>query len=152
MQIVLLENLGNLGKLGDVVHVKNGYARNFLIPQGMAKRATPENLAEFERRRVEFEARQTAAVNAAKEKQEKLNEQSFTIAQKAGVDGRLFGSVTTIDIARVVTDSGVEVKRSGVRLPNGPLRSTGEYDIEISLGHEQVATIKVIIVPEEEKA
>ena len=121
MQIVLLENLGNLGKLGDVVHVKNGYARNFLIPQGMAKRATPENLAEFERRRVEFEARQTAAVNAAKEKQEKLNEQTFTIAQKAGVDGRLFGSVTTIDIARVVTDSGVEVKRSGVRLPNGPL-------------------------------
>ncbi|MBQ1836980.1 MAG: 50S ribosomal protein L9, partial [Neisseriaceae bacterium] len=129
MQIILLEKVGSLGVLGDVVNVKNGYARNYLIPQGKAKRANKENLAEFEARRAEFEARQAEILKAANDSKEKLDGQTITIAQKAGMDGRLFGSVTTSDIAEAAKALGVEVAKSTVRLPDGPLKAVGEYDI-----------------------
>ncbi|MFC3625830.1 50S ribosomal protein L9 [Vogesella amnigena] len=147
MQIILLEQVANLGVLGDVVKVKNGYARNFLIPSGKAKRATEANLKEFEARRAELEAKQAAILADAKVRAEKLVDASFTIAQKAGVDGRLFGSVTNVDIAEAITASGVEVKRAEVRLPNGPLKAIGEYDLEIALHHDVVSAVKVVVVP-----
>ena len=147
MQIILLEQVANLGTLGDVVNVKNGYARNFLIPQGKAKRATEANLKEFDARRAELEAKQAEILADAKVRAEKLNEASVTIAQKAGVDGRLFGSVTNVDIAEAVTAFGVEIKRFEVRLPNGPLKAIGEYDVEIALHHDVVVGIKIVVVP-----
>ena len=147
MQIILLEQVANLGTLGDVVNVKNGYARNFLIPQGKAKRATEANLKEFEVRRAELEAKQAEILADAKVRAEKLNEATVTIAQKAGVDGRLFGSVTNVDIAEAVTASGVAIKRFEVRLPNGQLKAIGEYDVEIALHHDVVVAIKVVVVP-----
>ncbi|KJV28018.1 50S ribosomal protein L9 [Aquitalea magnusonii] len=146
MQIILLEKVANLGQLGDVVKVKNGYARNFLIPQGKAKRATENNLKEFEARRAELEAKQAEILADAKVRAEKLAEAVITIAQKAGVDGRLFGSVTNVDVAEAVTAFGVEIKRFEVRLPNGPFKAIGEYDIEIALHHDVVAPIKVVVV------
>ena len=146
MQIILLEKVANLGQLGDVVKVKNGYARNFLIPQGKAKRATEVNLKEFEARRAELEAKQAEILADAKVRAEKLAEAVITIAQKAGVDGRLFGSVTNVDVAEAVTAFGVEIKRFEVRLPNGPFKAIGEYDIEIALHHDVVAPIKVVVV------
>ena len=151
MQIILLEKVGTLGALGDVVNVKNGYARNYLIPQGKAKRANKENLAEFETRRAEFEARQAEILRVAAEGKAKLDGQTLTVAQKAGVDGRLFGSVTTADIADAAKALGVEVAKSAVRLPDGPLKAVGEYDIEIALHHDAVATVKVAVVPLEDK-
>ncbi|MBR5940450.1 MAG: 50S ribosomal protein L9 [Neisseriaceae bacterium] len=151
MQIILLEKVGSLGVLGDVVNVKNGYARNYLIPQGKAKRANKENLAEFEARRAEFEARQAEILKAANEGKEKLDGQTITVAQKAGMDGRLFGSVTTSDIAEAAKVLGVEIARSTVRLPDGPLKAVGEYDIEIALHHDAVANVKIAVVPLEDK-
>ncbi len=147
MQIILLENVGGLGNLGDVVTVKNGFARNFLIPQGKARRATEANLAEFEARRAELEARQAEILKDAQARQEKLTGQVITIEQKAGVDGRLFGSVTNADIAAAIALVGIEAPRSTVRLPNGPLKATGEYEIEVALHHDAVAEIKVVVVP-----
>ena len=151
MQIILLEKVGSLCVLGDVVNVKNGYARNYLIPQGKAKRANKENLAEFEARRAEFEARQAEILKAANEGKEKLDGQTITVAQKAGMDGRLFGSVTTSDIAEAAKVLGVEIARSTVRLPDGPLKAVGEYDIEIALHHDAVANVKIAVVPLEDK-
>lgn len=148
MQIILLEKVANLGQLGDVVKVKDGYARNFLIPQGKAKRATENNLKEFEVRRADLEAKQAAILADAKVRAEKLNEAVITISQKAGVDGRLFGSVTNVDVAEAVTAFGVEIKRFEVRLPNGPFKAIGEYDIEIALHHDVVTPIKVVVVAE----
>ncbi|POZ64011.1 50S ribosomal protein L9 [Chromobacterium alticapitis] len=148
MQIILLEKVANLGQLGDVVNVKNGFARNFLIPQGKAKRATEANLKEFDARRAELEAKQAEILADAKVRAEKLNEAVVTIAQKAGVDGRLFGSVTNVDVAEAVTAFGVEVKRFEVRLPNGPFKAIGEYDIEIALHHDVVTPIKIVVVGE----
>ncbi|WP_028451096.1 50S ribosomal protein L9 [Chitinilyticum aquatile] len=149
MQIILLEKVANLGQLGDVVKVKDGYARNFLIPQGKAKRANEANLAEFEARRAELEARQAEILVAAQARAEKLNEASFTIAQKAGVDGRLFGSVGTQDIADAITAAGIEVKKTEVRLPEGPLKAIGEFDIDLALHHDVVVAVKVVIVGEQ---
>ena len=148
MQIILLEKVANLGQLGDVVKVKEGYARNFLIPQGKAKRAAAANLEAFEARRAELEAKQAEILADAKVRAEKLEGAEFTIAQKAGVDGRLFGSVTNADIAAAITAAGVEVARSEVRMPNGQLKAIGEYDLEIALHHDVVAAIKVIVVGE----
>lgn len=148
MQIILLEKVANLGQLGDVVKVKEGYARNFLIPQGKAKRATAANLEAFEARRAELEAKQAEILADAKVRAEKLEGAEFTIAQKAGVDGRLFGSVTNADIAAAITAAGVEVARSEVRMPNGQLKAIGEYDLEIALHHDVVAAVKVIVVGE----
>ena len=147
MQIILLEKIGGLGNLGDVVTVKNGYARNFLIPQGKAKRATEVALADFEARRAELEARQAAILADAQARQAKLEGQSITIAQKAGVDGRLFGSVTNADIAEAIRAFGVEAVKATVRLPNGPFKAVGEYAIEIALHTDAVANITVVVVP-----
>ena len=147
MQIILLEKVGNLGGLGDVVTVKNGYARNFLIPTGKARRANAANLAEFGARRAELEAKQAEILATAQAAQAKIDGQEFTVEQKAGVDGRLFGSVTNTDIAEAITATGTEVVRSTVRLPNGPLKAVGEYEVEIALHHDAVATVKIIVAP-----
>ena len=147
MQIILLEKVGNLGGLGDVVTVKNGYARNFLIPTGKARRANAANLTEFEARRAELEAKQAEILATAQAAQAKIEGQEFTVEQKAGVDGRLFGSVTNTDIAEAITAAGTEVVRSTVRLPNGPLKAVGEYEVEIALHHDAVATVKIIVAP-----
>nr|UOP05133.1 50S ribosomal protein L9 [Conchiformibius kuhniae] len=147
MQIILLERIAALGNLGDVVTVKNGYARNFLIPQGKAKRATAENLKEFEARRAEWEAKQAAVLADAQARKEKLDGQTITIAQKAGVDGTdLFGSVTNADIAEAVRAFGVEAAKANVRLPEGPFKAVGEYEVEVALHSEAVAVITVAVV------
>ncbi|ULJ68615.1 50S ribosomal protein L9 [Wielerella bovis] len=146
MQIILLERVAGLGNLGDVVTVKNGYARNFLIPTAKAKRATETNLKEFEARRAELEAKQAAILADAQARQAKLDGQTITVAQKAGVDGRLFGSVTNADIAEAIKASGIEVVKSNVRLPEGPFKAIGEYEVEIALHADAVATIKLIII------
>ncbi len=148
MQIILLETVANLGHLGDVVKVKDGYARNFLIPQAKAKRATEANLKQFEALRAELEARQAAVLADAQARSEKIQGQTFTISQKAGVDGRLFGSVTNADIADAISAAGTEVKKSDIRLPDGPLKAIGEFDVEVALHHDAVATVTIVIVPE----
>jgi large subunit ribosomal protein L9 len=146
MQIILLEKVVNLGGLGDVVKVKDGYARNFLIPQGKARRATPASLAEFEKRRAELEAAQTAALTAAQEKGAKIDGMLLQITQKSGVDGRLFGSVTTVDIAESLKAQGVEVERSSIRLPQGPLKQIGDHDVAIALHTDVLVHIKVSVL------
>ncbi len=145
MQIILLEKVINLGGLGDVVKVKDGYARNFLLPKGKAKRATANNRAEFETRRHELEAAQNAALAAAQAKGAKLEGMALTVRQKAGVDGRLFGSVTNIDIVDALIAQGHEVERAMVRLPQGPLKMIGEYDISVALHSDVVVQIKVTV-------
>ncbi len=149
MQIILLENVANLGTLGDVVKVKDGFARNFLIPQGKAKRATEANLKEFEARRAELEQRQAEILANAQERATKLEGASVTVSQKAGVDGRLFGSVTNQDIAEAFTASGIEVKKLEVRLPEGPLKQIGEYDVALALHHDVVVSVKVVVQGEQ---
>jgi large subunit ribosomal protein L9 len=147
MQIILLERVAGLGNLGDVVTVKNGYARNFLIPTAKAKRATEANIKEFEARRAELEAKQAAILADAQARQAQLEGQTITIAQKAGVDGHLFGSVTNADIAQAVKASGTEIVKANVRLPEGPLKAIGEYEVEIALHADAVAKIVVAVVP-----
>lgn len=146
MQIILLERVAGLGNLGDVVTVKNGYARNFLIPTAKAKRATEANLKEFEARRAELEKKQAEILADAQARQAKLDSQTITIAQKAGVDGRLFGSVTNADIAQAIKANGVEVAKANVRLPDGPLKAVGEYEIEVALHADAVAKVTVSVV------
>ena len=146
MQIILLEKIGGLGNLGDIVTVKNGYARNFLIPQGKAKRATEANKAEFEARRAELEARQAEILADALARKEKLDGQVITVAQKAGVDGRLFGSVTNADIASAIVATGIKEEKANVRLPEGPFKAIGEYEVEIALHSDAVAKVTVAVV------
>ena len=146
MQIILLEKIGGLGNLGDIVTVKNGYARYFLIPQGKAKRATEANKAEFEARRAELEARQAEILADALARKEKLDGQVITVAQKAGVDGRLFGSVTNADIASAIVATGIKAEKANVRLPEGPFKAIGEYEVEIALHSDAVAKVTVAVV------
>ena len=146
MQIILLEKIGGLGNLGDIVTVKNGYARNFLIPQGKAKRATEANKAEFEARCAELEARQAEILADALARKEKLDGQVITVAQKAGVDGRLFGSVTNADIASAIVATGIKAEKANVRLPEGPFKAIGEYEVEIALHSDAVAKVTVAVV------
>ncbi len=148
MQIILLEKVANLGQLGDVIRVKDGYARNFLIPKGKAKRASAANLAEFEVRRAELEKQQAEILAAAKARAEKLAGASITVSQKAGVDGRLFGSVTNSDIAEALTASGVAVVKAEVRLPEGPIKMIGESIVSIALHHDVVVDVTVVVVGE----
>ncbi len=148
MQIILLEKVTNLGQLGDVVKVKNGYARNFLVPHGKAKRATPENLAEFEKRRVELEKQQGDILVQAQSRAEKLNGMLVQITQKAGVDGKLFGSVTTADIADALKAQGFEVAKGEIRMPDGPLKHVGDHDVTLGLHSDVMATIKVSVLGE----
>jgi large subunit ribosomal protein L9 len=148
MQVILLEKVVNLGGLGDVVKVKDGFARNYLLPQGKARRATPENLAEFEKKRSELERTQAETLVAAQEKGAKLEGLTLQIAQKAGVDGRLFGSVTTFDIVEALKSQGFEIERSMIRLPQGPLKTVGEHAISIALHTDVVADIKISVLGE----
>lgn len=146
MQIILLEKVANLGNLGDVVRVKDGYGRNFLIPQGKAKRATEANKAEFEARRVELEKQQTALLTAAQARGEKLAGYMLQVTQKAGVDGRLFGSVTNGDIAEALSAQGFEVSKSEIRMPEGPLKAVGDHPVSIALHHDVVVEITVSVL------
>ena len=148
MQVILMEKLANLGNLGDVVKVKDGYARNYLIPQGKAKRATEENLKTFEVRRAELEKAQAAALTQAQERGAKLDGLTLKMAQKAGVDGKLFGSVTNHDIVAALKAQGFEVERSQVRMPAGALKQVGEYPLQIALHTDLVVTITVAVVGE----
>lgn len=148
MQVILLEKIHHLGELGAVVKVKDGYARNFLIPQGHAKRATKAAIAEFETRRAELEKAQAERIAAAQAVADKLNGQTVEIASKVGVDGRLFGSVTNADIAEAVDKFGFEIKKSQVRTPLGAIKAIGEYTITVGLMSDITADITVKVVPE----
>ena len=149
MEVILMEKVANLGELGQVVKVKDGYARNFLIPQGKAKRATDANLKEFEARREELERAQNEQLAKAKERGAKLDGLTVQITQKAGPDGRLFGSVTNYDIVEALQKQGHEVERSQVRMPQGPLKQVGEFPIEVSLHTDVEVTIKVAVLGEQ---
>ena len=148
MQVILLEKVANLGNLGDVVKVRDGYGRNFLIPQGKAKRATEANKAEFEARRAELEKQQVALLDAAKTRGEKLAGYMLQVTQKAGVDGRLFGSVTNGDIAEALNAQGFEVSKSEIRMPQGPLKTVGDHPVSIALHHDVVVEITVSVLGE----
>ncbi|MFM2606082.1 50S ribosomal protein L9 [Vibrio chagasii] len=150
MQVILLDKIGNLGGLGDQVNVKSGYARNFLIPQGKAVMATKDNVAMFETRRAELEAKVAEQLAAAEARAEKVNAlEGVSIASKAGDEGKLFGSIGTRDIADAITAAGVAVAKSEVRLPEGALRSIGEFEVSIQLHSEVFATAKIAIVAAE---
>jgi len=149
MEIILLEQVVNLGRLGDLVNVKEGYARNYLIPQGKAQRATKENLAEFEQKRAELDFQQAKILSDAQTKFEKIDGASIEIMQKAGVDGRLFGSVTHYDIADALNVQGYEINKNQIQMPTGPLKQIGEASISVSLHAEVVATITVTVTPEQ---
>jgi large subunit ribosomal protein L9 len=148
MQIILLEKVVNVGNLGDVVKVKDGYARNFLIPQKMARRATAAAVAEFEVKRAELEKAAAAKLAAAQGQGEKLNGMTITISQKAGVDGRLFGSVTNFDIAEALSKQGFAVEKANVRMPNGPLKAVGEHPVAVALHTDVVVDVTVAVVGE----
>jgi large subunit ribosomal protein L9 len=148
MQVILMEKLANLGNLGDVVKVKDGYARNFLIPTGKAKRATEENLKTFEARRAELEKAQAAQLAQAQERGAKLDGQTLKITQKAGVDGKLFGSVTNYDIVDALKAQGFEVERSQVRMPAGAIKQVGDVQLQIALHTDVVVTITVSVIGE----
>jgi large subunit ribosomal protein L9 len=148
MQVILLEKVVNVGNLGDVVKVKDGYARNFLIPQKMARRATSSAVAEFEVKRAELEKAAAEKLGAAQAQGEKLSGMTITIAQKAGVDGRLFGSVTNFDIAEALTKQGFAVEKAQVRLPTGPLKTTGEHPVSVALHTDVVVEITVAVAGE----
>lgn len=148
MQVILLEKVGKLGNLGDIVKVKDGFGRNFLIPQGKAKRATEANKAEIAASRAELEKQQAAILAAAQARGEKLAGFVVTIAQKAGVDGRLFGSVTNSDIAESLKAAGHEVVKADVRLPNGPLKTIGDHPVTVALHHDVVVDVTVTVTAE----
>jgi large subunit ribosomal protein L9 len=145
MQVILMEKVVNLGGLGDIVKVKDGYARNFLIPQGKAKRATEENKKVFEARRAELEKVQAEKLAAAQVIAAKLEGVTVQLARRAGVDGRLFGSVGNADITEGLAAQGIEVEKSAVRMPLGPIKQVGENQIEIVLHSDVVANIMVIV-------
>ena len=148
MQIILLEKVLNVGQLGDVVKVKDGYARNYLIPQGKARRATKTAMAEFEARRAELEKVQAEKLVAAQAVAEKLEGESIEIASKAGVDGRLFGSITNADIAEALKAKGFEVTKSQVRVIEGYVKAVGAYSVAVALFTDVNATIALNVVPE----
>ena len=149
MQVILLEKITHLGELGAVVKVKDGYARNFLIPQGHAKRATKAAIAEFEARRAELEKAQAERIAAAQDVASKLNGQTVGIKSKAGADGRLFGSVTNADIAEAVDKLGFQIKKSQVRTPLGAIKAVGDFTITIGLMTDITADVTVQVVAEE---
>jgi large subunit ribosomal protein L9 len=148
MEIILLEKIANLGAMGDKVNVKPGYGRNYLIPQGKAAAATPENIAEYEARRAELEKASADALAAALAKREQLLDKVINITSLAGEEGKLFGSVGTADIAQALTDFGVTVERQQVRLPEGAFRVVGEHDVLIQLHADVDVTIKLMIEAE----
>jgi large subunit ribosomal protein L9 len=148
MQVILLEKVVNLGNLGDVVKVKDGYARNFLIPQRMARRATAGAVAEFEAKRAELEKAAAEKLAAAQAQGEKLSGLTVQISQKAGVDGRLFGSVTNHDIADAVTKQGFAVEKAQIRMPQGPLKIVGDHAVSVALHTDVVVDVTVAVLGE----
>ncbi|WP_206998127.1 50S ribosomal protein L9 [Trinickia mobilis] len=148
MQIILLEKVVNLGNLGDIVKVKDGYARNFLIPKKQARRATKEAIAEFEVRRAELEKTAAEKLAAAQAQGEKLAGLTVQIAQKAGVDGRLFGSVTNADIAEALKAQGFDVEKAQVRMPEGPLKMVGDHPVHVSLHTDVLVDVTVSVLGE----
>lgn len=146
MQIILLEKVGKLGNLGDVVKVKDGYARNFLIPSKLARRATDAAIKEFEARRAELEKAAAAKLAAAQALGEQLAGKTVRIAQKAGVDGRLFGSVTNADIAEALTKAGTPVQKAQVRMPSGPLKTVGEHPVSVAPHGDVVVEVTIHVV------
>ena len=148
MQIILLEKVVNLGNLGDIVKVKDGYARNFLIPNKQARRATKDAIAEFEVRRAELEKVAAEKLAAAQAQGEKLNGLTVQIGQKAGVDGRLFGSVTNADIAAALTKQGFAVEKAQVRMPEGPLKMVGDHPVQVSLHTDVLVDVTVSVLGE----
>jgi large subunit ribosomal protein L9 len=150
MQVILLEKVGKLGNLGDVVKVKDGYARNFLIPTKLARRATETAIAEFATRRADLEKAAAAKLTAAQSLGEQLSGKTVRIVQKAGVDGRLFGSVTNADVAEALTKMGLAVQKSQVRMPNGPLKTVGEHTVSVAPHGDVVADVTVQVVAQAE--
>lgn len=148
MDIILLDKVGRLGAIGDKVSVKSGYARNYLLPQGKAVAATTKNIADFEERRAGLEATATAKITEATARAEKLAELTVTIAANAGDEGRLFGSIGTRDISDAITAAGVTVAKSEIRLPQGVLRETGAYEIDVQLHAEVVQAVKLNVIAE----
>jgi len=146
MEVILLEKITNLGNLGDKVSVKNGFARNFLLPKGKATAATAENVAAFEARRAELERLAAEKKASAVARADHLNELEITITATAGDEGKLFGSIGTADIAEALTAAGLEVAKSEVRLPNGTIRQTGEYEVALHLHTDVEASIRLVVV------
>ncbi|HXY77139.1 MAG TPA: 50S ribosomal protein L9 [Steroidobacteraceae bacterium] len=149
MQVILLQKVANLGNIGDRVKVRSGYGRNFLLPQGKATLATPENVARFEARRAELEKAAREHLQSASERAEAMKEFKLTIPAKAGTEGKLFGSIGTADIAEACTKAGFKIERSEVRLPSGPLRTLGEHQVSLHLHADVDVPLAVAIVPEE---
>ena len=152
MNVILLEKVENLGNIGDQVAVKSGYGRNFLLPKGKATLATPENIEIFEQRRTELEAKQAGELESAQARADKLEELVISISANVGEEGKLFGSIGTVDIAEASTVLGIEILRSEVRLPDGPLREIGEHEVEIHLHTDLNVTIRVNVIADEVEA
>ncbi|ALM51593.1 50S ribosomal protein L9 [Halomonas huangheensis] len=148
MEVILLDNIGKLGGLGDQVTVKPGYGRNYLVPYGLAVPATKDNVAAFEAQRAELEAQAAERKATAEARAEQLNDIELSLVAKAGDEGKLFGSIGPRDLAEAVSSAGIEVAKSEVRMPEGPIRQTGEYDIVLHLHAEVDATIRVVVVAE----
>ncbi|MCH2158766.1 MAG: 50S ribosomal protein L9 [Oleiphilaceae bacterium] len=148
MEVILLEKVGKLGGLGDKVTVKSGFGRNFLIPYGKAVPANAANVAEFEARRAELEKAAAEKLAAAEARAEELNGKAVTIVSKAGDEGKLFGSIGVRDVADAVTAAGTEVSKSEVRLPEGPIRNTGDFEVDVQLHSDVTATINLSVVAE----
>jgi large subunit ribosomal protein L9 len=148
MEVILLQKVQNRGDLGDVVSVKNGYARNYLIPQGIATRATKANIAGFESRKAELKQKAVEAMSAAEQKKAELSKVEISISRKAGDEGKLFGSVGTTDIAEAIVAAGVEITKKDVRLPDGAFREVGEFDVTIHLMTGVDAEVKITVVAE----
>ena len=149
MQVILLEKIVNLGGLGEVVKVKAGFARNYLIPHGKAKRATPANVAEFEQRRAELEQAQAEALAKAQERAAKLDGLMLQVTQKAGVDGKLFGSVTNVDVSEALKAQGFDIPKAAIRMPQGPLKTVGDHPLKIALHADVVVTVTVSVLGEQ---
>ena len=148
MEVILLEKIENLGSLGDIVNVRSGYARNYLVPQQKAKMATAANIADFEERRAELEKIQADSLEKAKARASGLEDMSLTISANAGQEGKLFGSVTGAEIADAIAAAGVQVEKSEIRMPEGPIRMLGEYEVGVHLHADVDATVKVIVEAE----
>lgn len=148
MEVILLDNIGKLGDLGDKVTVKPGYGRNYLVPYGLAVPATKENVEAFEAQRAELEAQATERKREAEARAEQLNDIELSLVAKAGDEGKLFGSIGPRDLADALAQAGIDVAKSEVRMPEGPIRATGEYDIQLHLHAEVDATIRIVVVAE----
>ncbi|MGH8648922.1 MAG: 50S ribosomal protein L9 [Burkholderiales bacterium] len=149
MQVILLEKIVNLGGLGEVVKVKAGFARNYLIPHGKAKRATAANVAEFEQRRAGLEQAQAEALAKAQDKAAKLDGLMLQVTQKAGVDGKLFGSVTNVDVAEALKAQGFDIPKAAIRMPQGPLKMVGDHPLKVALHADVVVTVTVSVLGEQ---